>query len=157
LRTEASVLVGRAQLNAARLKMVVASTADGIALFDSNVKLVQWNHPFHRGIGIELKQDMPLDGMLRAQGANGMFGADVDTEAEIVRRIGILQSGDTSGLSQPGPDNETLILRGLPIAEGGFMLLLNGLESWQPLPAHAPVAEVDETVPEPVASTSIEW
>jgi PAS domain-containing protein len=158
LRTEEGVLVARAQLNAARLKIVVDSTADGIALFDFNLKLVQWNHPFHRGIGIELKQDMLLDGVLRAQAANGMFGADVDTEAEIVRRIGILQSGDTSGLSQPGPDNETLTLRGLPIAEGGFMLLLNGLELWQPVPAQAPVAEVDEAVvPEPVASTLIEW
>ena len=51
LRTEEGVLVARAQLNAARLKMVVDSTADGIALFDFNLKLVQWNHPFHRGIG----------------------------------------------------------------------------------------------------------
>ena len=69
-----------------------------------------------------------------------------------------MQSGDTSGLPQPGPDNETLTLRGLPIAEGGFMLLLNGLESWEPVPAQAPAAEVDEAVvPEPVASTLIEW
>jgi hypothetical protein len=36
--------------------------------------------------------------------------------------------------------------------------LLNGLELWQPVPAQAPVAEVDEAVvPEPVASTPIEW
>jgi PAS domain-containing protein len=158
LRAEQSVVTARAQLNAARLKTVVESTVDGIALFDSNLRLVQWNHPFRRGIGIELKQDMPLDGLLRAQAGSGLFGAVADVETEISRRVGVLQSGDTAGVPHPGPDGKTLILRGLPITEGGFMLLLNGLESWEPTPAPAPSTEVDEALaPEPVAASPIEW
>jgi PAS domain-containing protein len=158
LRAEETLVTARAQLNAARLKTVVDSTADGIALFDSNLRMVQWNHPFRRGIGIELRQDMPLDGLLRVQAANGLLGSVANVEVEITHRIAILQSGDSRGVPQSGPDGETLILRGLPITEGGFMLLLNGLEAWEPAPAAAPPAEADEaTIPETVTSTPIEW
>jgi PAS domain-containing protein len=158
LRAEETVLTVRAQLNAARLKIVVDSTADGIALFDSGRRLVQWNHPFQRGIGIELKQDMPLDGLLRAQAASGLFGSGNNQEAEIGRRVGILRSGDAAGLPQPGPNGETLVLRGLPIVEGGFMLLLNGLETWEPAPAPGPSTEIDEpAVTEALTSAPIEW
>jgi PAS domain-containing protein len=158
LQAEENLVTARAQLNAARLKIVVDSTADGIALFDSNLRMVQWNHPFRRGIGIELKQDMPLNGLLRVQAENGLLGSVANVEVEIVRRIAILQSGDAKGVTQSGPDGETLILRGLPITEGGFMLLLNGLEAWEPGPASAPSTEVDEAViPETVASAPIEW
>jgi PAS domain-containing protein len=158
LRTEEAALTARARLNAARLKIVVDSTADGIALFDSSLRLVQWNHPFFRGIGIEPRQDMPLDSLLRAQAANGLFGTVGDLEAEIARRVGILRSGDTAGLPQSGPSGETVILRGLPITEGGFMLLLNGLESWEPAPAPGPSPEVDEpSIPETATAAPIEW
>jgi PAS domain-containing protein len=159
LRGEENVITARAQLNAIRLKLVMDSTSDGIALFDSNLRLLQWNHPFLRGIGVELKQDMPLDGLLRAQGHAGLLDPVSDIEAEISRRVAVLQSGDPAGASQPGPDHKTLILRGLPITEGGFMLLLNGLETWAPAPAPAPASpEIDEpAAPETVPSGPIEW
>lgn len=158
LRSGEATLTASAQLNAARLKVVVDSTTDGIALFDSGLRLVQWNHPFFRGIGAEPRQDMPLDSLLRAQAAEGMFGSVPDIESEIGRRVGILRSGETAGLPQPGPNGETLILRGLPIAEGGFMLLLNGLLSWEPAPAPPPSMEVDQpAAQEAVSSVPIEW
>jgi PAS domain-containing protein len=158
LRSGEAVLTASSQLNAARLKVVVDSTTDGIALFDSGFRLVQWNHPFFRGIGVEPIQDMPLDSLLRAQAANGLLGSVPDAEVEIGRRVGILRSGDATGLPQLGPNGETLILRGLPIAEGGFMLLLNGLVSWEPAPAPPPSTEIDwPAVPEVVASAPIDW
>ena len=160
LRLEETSLTARSQLNAARLKVVIDSTADGIALFDSGLNLVQWNHPFFRGIGIELKEHMPLDTVLRAQAAAGLFGVVEDMEAEIGRRVGVLRTGDPAGVMQPGPNGEQLVLRGLPIAESGFMLLLNGLMSWEPAPAPPPSTEIDEPAPAfPEATTSapIEW
>jgi PAS domain-containing protein len=75
--------VARAQLNAARLQVVLDSVSDGIALFDSSLRLVQWNHLFLRGVGIEPRKDMPLDALLREQAAKGLFGASADVEAEI--------------------------------------------------------------------------
>jgi PAS domain-containing protein len=158
LRIEEAANVARAQLNAVRLQVVLDSIADGIALFDSSLRLVQWNHPFLRGIGIEPRKDMPLDALLRDQGANGLFGSTQDVEAEIARRAGILRSGDTAGLPQPGPGQETLTLRGLPITEGGFILLLNGITTWEPTPAPAASAEIDEpAAPDAAAAAPIQW
>jgi PAS domain-containing protein len=156
LRTEEAAYTARARLNAARLATVLESTSDGIALFDSALRLVQWNHPFLRGIGIVPRKDMPLDILLREQAALGLFGPVADLDAEIARRVGILRSGDPAGLPQPGPDNETLILRGLPINEGGFMLLLNGLISWEPAPPWPPLTEIDDPAAAP-AVAPIDW
>ena len=75
LRIEEAGNIARAQLNAVRLQVVLDGITDGIALFDSSLRLVQWNHPFLRGIGIELRKDMPLDALLREQAAKGLFGS----------------------------------------------------------------------------------
>jgi PAS domain-containing protein len=158
LRTEEAASTARAQLNAARLQMVLDSTTDGVALFDSSLRLVQWNHPFLRGIGIGLRKDMAPDTLLREQATHGLFGETPDLEAEINRRVGILRTGDLAGVPQPGPGGETLVLRGLPIAEGGFMLLLNGFATWEPPPP--PLTEIDETdaaAEVAAASAPIEW
>ena len=158
LRLEEAGNTSRAQLNAVRLQVVLDSIADGIALFDSSLRLVQWNHPFLRGIGTEPRKDMPLDALLRDQARKSLFGPVSDVEAEIGRRTGILRSGDTTGLPQTGPDGETLLLRGLPIAEGGFILLLNGLTRWEAPPPPPPSTEIDEPAePEMTTAAPIEW
>jgi PAS domain-containing protein len=159
LRAEEAGNTARARLNAVRLQVVLDGVADGIALFDSSLRLVQWNHPFQRGIGIEPRKDMPLDALLREQAAKGLFGPIDDIEAEIGRRAGILRAGDVAGLPQAGPDQETLILRGMPIAEGGFILLLNGIITWEPAPRPAASTEIDEppAAPEIVTPAPIEW
>lgn len=159
LRAEEAGLTTRAALYAARLQAVLNGTTDGLALFDSGLRLVQWNHPFSRGIGIEVRPDMPLDTMLRRQAASGLFGSVDQPELEISRRAGVLRSGDAEGLPQQGPDGETLILRGLPIPEGGFMLILNGLARWEPAPLPA-LPEAETAVPAETiatAGTPIEW
>ncbi|WP_158922359.1 PAS-domain containing protein [Acidisphaera sp. S103] len=158
LRTEEAGNTARARLNAVRLQVVLDSVVDGIALFDSSLRLVQWNHPFLRGIGIEPRKDMPLDALLREQAAKGLFGPLDDVEAEIGRRSGILRTGDVTGLPQPGPDDETLILRGMLIAEGGFILVLNGITTWEPAPRPAASTELDEpAAPEIINPAPIEW
>jgi len=160
LRAEEAGTTGRARLNAARLATVMDAATDGIALFDSGLRLVQWNHPFLRGIGVVLVKEMPLDALLREQAAQGLFDATGDIEAEIGRRMGILRSGETAGLVQPGPDGETLVLRGLPVTEGGFMLLLNGLLRWEQAPPPPPSTEIDlpAAAEAPVAvAAPIEW
>jgi PAS domain-containing protein len=160
LRSDEAANSARAHLNAARLQAVIDHTAGGIGLFDSGLHLVQWNHPFLRGIGIELHPDMPLDTLLRAQVANGLFGAIRDIEGEVARRDGILRSGDPGGLPQMGPDHESLILHGLPTAEGGFILLLNGLPGGEAAPGSSPLPEMDERVaiePATPVPAPVEW
>ena len=160
LRGEEATLTARATLYGARLQAALSGTTDGLALFDSGLRLIQWNHPFVRGIGIELKRDMPLDTLLHGQVGSGQFESPEQAELEIARRSGILLSGDTAGIEQPGPDGEALILRGLPIPEGGFILILTGLARWEP----APLVDTDigAEAPEPAEplvapAAAVEW
>jgi hypothetical protein len=70
----------------------------------------------------------------------------------------VLRAGDAEGVSQPGPGQETLILRGLPVMQGGFILLLNGLMTWEPAVRSTESLGADESVsPELTASAPIEW
>jgi hypothetical protein len=128
-------------------------------VYDSSLRLVQWNLPFQRGIGIGLRQNLPLDTMLRAQAEIRLFDPGVNIEAEIGRRLAVLRSGDATGVPHPGPGGETLILRGLPIGEAGLIVLLNGLGSWHPSPAPPPPSQIEDQpmVPEAATSPSIEW
>jgi PAS domain-containing protein len=159
LRTDETTNHARAQLNAARLQAVLDNTVDGIALFNSSLRLVQWNHPFLRGIGIEPRQNMSLDAILREQAAKGLFGGVPDVEIEIARRVGILQAGAPAGLPQSGPNQEKLIVRGLPVTEGGFTLLVSDLATGWPMPAQPRPTEIDEpvAVAAPTLSAPIDW
>jgi PAS domain-containing protein len=157
LRVDDATANARSLVNAARLQVVLKSIQDGIALFNSSQQLVQWNHPFLRGIGIELRADMLLDAMLRAQIAAGLFGELTGVEAEVARRLTVLRSGAQDGLVQAGPDGESLVLRGLPVEEGGFMLLLNGLAHWEAPPPLPSAEAFEEKPPETAAPAPIEW
>ena len=81
-------------LNAERLQIVLTNTVDGIALLDANQRLVQWNHPFERGIGVALRAEMPLETMLRDQIATGMFGSFTNMGGEIARRMTVLRDSE---------------------------------------------------------------
>lgn len=158
LRLEGTAHLARIQLNAARLQVVFENTTDGLALFDAGLRLAQWNHPFMRGIGVEPRAEMPLDTLLRNQAAQGVFDVAGSLEAEVARRVGILKTGDPTGLPQMGPEQETLVLRGLPIVEGGLILLLNGFLSREAGAVEIPSTEIDEpTAPEPAAPATVDW
>lgn len=157
LRAEQEGNTARTLLNAARLQVVLDHTADGIALFDSGLRLVQWNEPFRWGIGIEPVREMPLDTLLREQAGNGLFGPVADLEAEVASRAGILRTGDPAGSPQSGPGNETLLLRGMPIAEGGFILLLGGMTGREGAAERMPEIHRPAAAPETSASGSIDW
>jgi PAS domain-containing protein len=159
LRAEEAVFTARAQLNAARLNSVVANASDGFALFDSGQRLLQWNFAFTRGLGIDPRQDMPLDTLLREHLASaGAASGETDSAAEVARRGSLLRAGDPAGLPIRGPDGDALILRGLPIEPGGFVLLLNGFTSWQPAPAPNPQKSPGDGInPVPLSPAPVEW
>lgn len=159
LRGEETNLTTRAALSAARLQALLAGVTDGVALFDSGLRLMQWNHSFQRAAGTELRKDMALDSMLRQQAALGLFGPLEDAETEIARRAGLLRDGLGEGLAQPGPDGETLLLHALPVTEGGLILILNGFVRWEPAPPPSPAVQNDPLPLEPAATVAapVEW
>jgi PAS domain-containing protein len=140
LRADETTWVARSQLQESRMRALVDHGSDGIALVDSDLRVAQWNRRFERGIGVPLQENMPLDALIRAQFAHGVFGPVSDPEAEIARRVAILRTGD-GPVPQPGPGNEELVLRGLPIDEGGSILLLSGLAN-MPAPSVGPASEI---------------
>jgi PAS domain-containing protein len=159
LRLEEAAFTSRAQLHAERLNAVVANASDGLAMFDSGQRLQQWNHAFARGIGIELRQEMPLDTLLREQiASSGDAAAETDRDGEVARRGSLLRAGDSAGLPVKGPDGDALVLRGLPIEQGGFILLLNGFTTWQPAPVASPPKLPGEGIkPAPLSPAPVDW
>ncbi len=156
LRREEAVLTAHAQLSAARLNVLLDSFSAGVAIFGPCLYLVLWNQPFSRGIGVGIRQDMPLADLFRAQAGVGLFGHVADCEIEIARRVAVLQASDIGTVAQFGPDGEPWILRGLPITGGGVMLILNRPQGAVPGVAALEAEELMTLVPTAAASP-VEW
>lgn len=157
LRLEDAANSARVQINAARLLLVLTNIQDGVALFDSALRLVQWNLPFQRWIGVEPRSEMPLETLLREQIAAGLFGGIANIETEVANRSALLRAGDPAGLPLPGPHGEALFLRGLPVPEGGIMLLLNGLVAWEPPPPLMDGRVFEEPTIDVPSPAPVEW
>jgi PAS domain-containing protein len=159
LRADEASSSFQARANAARIEVIVANASDGIALFDSSLRLIQWNYPFARGLGVALQVGMPLDAVMRNQLRRQEPAiSDMDLEAEVARHISILCGGDAAGLKQRSPDGEDLILRGLSAEVGGFVLLLNGFTTWQPVPLRGPALLPDlPAAPAAPVVVPIDW
>src|SRR6185437_9883356 len=82
----------RADAKATQLEAALSGMSDGIAMVDSRLCLVEWNHHFPDIAGIPpglLRVGMPMEQILRIQAATGQFG-EVNIEAEVKRRMTML-------------------------------------------------------------------
>ena len=147
LRADEAALIARSQLQASRLRALLDHGSDGVALVDVDLRVARWNQRFEQGIGVPLQQNMPLDALIREQAAQGVFNPGPDPEMDIARRVAILRTGD-GVLPQPGPGHQGLFLRGVPVDEGGSILLLSGLG-----PVTTPATEPKPPVEIPVAAS----
>ena len=154
LRQDEARLSDRAQLQSARLRALVENGSDGIGLVDPDLRLIRWNRRFEQGIGVPLEENMALDAILRRQAAVGLFEPKpTDIEVEIARRTVMLRTGEAP-LPQLAFGHEERSLRGLPIAEGGLILLLTGVGNLPVWAAEVPEPETDEATP---ATVPVEW
>ena len=74
--------------------MTLAGMSDGISMFDSNLRLVQWNEQFADLDGVPrqaLRVNMPLEDILRLQVAAGEFGP-VEVEPEVARLMAMMHA-----------------------------------------------------------------
>jgi PAS domain-containing protein len=153
LRQDEARLAERSQLQSARLRTLLEHVSDGVALVDPEQRLIRWNRRFEQGIGVPLEENQPIDAMLRQQAALGLFDPPpADPEAEIARRALALRTGEEA-VAQVALGQQDRYLRGLPVAEGGMILLLTGVAA-MPMA----VAEMDVPMPAPGPTAApIEW
>ena len=124
--TQLEVAKSLADAKTAQLEATINGMSDGVAMVDSQLRLVEWNHLFPALAGVPahiLRVGLPMEDILRAQAEAGQFGA-VDVEAEVARRMANLRSNDnTPVVERTRPDGGTLELRRNHMPDGGFVTL----------------------------------
>jgi signal transduction histidine kinase/CheY-like chemotaxis protein len=124
--TELELAKARADDKTIRLEATLAGISDGVAMVDGDMQLVEWNPRFPEVAGIPadiLRVGLPMEDILRAQAAAGVFG-DADIEAEVTRRIAALRAGNyASTVEHRRPDGRAVELRRNRLPNGGFVTL----------------------------------
>jgi signal transduction histidine kinase/DNA-binding response OmpR family regulator len=117
-----------------RLEATLAGMSDGAAMVDGDMRLVEWNRRFPEIAGVPagmLRAGLPMEEILRAQTAAGVFG-DVDLEAAVTQRIAALRAGNyASTLEHRRPDGRAVEVRRNPLPNGGFVTLYSDITSRQ--------------------------
>ncbi len=120
----------RAQAKTAQLEATLTGMTDGIMMVDADWNLLEWNENFPTFAGVPdgvLRPGLPMREIVRAQAAAGEFGA-VDVEAEVNRRMRLLQTGGSMGtVVRNRPNGRVLEVRRNPLADGGFVTLYSDI------------------------------
>jgi signal transduction histidine kinase len=116
----------RANAKAVQLEATLTGMTDGIMMVDAGLRLVEWNARFPEFTGVPpgiLRVGLRLEDIWRAQAATGEFGP-VDVEAEVARRLTLLQPDSSTGtIERLRPGGQRLELRRNPLPGGGFVTL----------------------------------
>ena len=120
----------RADEKSLQLGMTLAGMSDGVSMFNSALKLVQWNAQCENLIGLPaeaLRVGLPMEEMLRAQAIAGEFGP-VDVEAEVARRMaGIYRREWPAVTTRTRPNGTVVELRRTLLPDGGFVTLYSDI------------------------------
>ncbi len=115
-----------AQAKTSQMEATLTGMTDGVMMLDADLRLLEWNQRFPECVGLDpdiLRVGLPMEEILRAQAQAGEFGP-VDVEAEVNRRLKLLQAGTATGtITRTRPDGRVLELRRKPMAGGGFVTL----------------------------------
>jgi signal transduction histidine kinase/AmiR/NasT family two-component response regulator len=129
--TNAQLQVAKAEADAKaeQLEAALGGMTDGIYMMDAQFCLVEWNARFPdlAGIPADLPRvGLPMDEILRAQARSGLFG-DVDTEAEVARRMAVVRNLQFGTTERTRPDGRTIELRRRGLPDGGFVTLYSDI------------------------------
>jgi PAS domain S-box-containing protein len=116
-------LLDEVRQHQAELRVTFDNMADGVAMFDQELRLAAWNKNFQELLDLPdtfLAEPHDFDGYIRYLMTRGEFGAtDVDTElARMHARV-----GDHYSFERVRPDGRIIEVRHNPVPEGGFVLI----------------------------------
>jgi signal transduction histidine kinase/CheY-like chemotaxis protein len=109
-----------------RLHATFEAVADGVAIFDAHLNLVEWNALFPERSGVNssfIRTGMPMEDVLKNQALAGYFGVVGDVDAEVERRTTLLRAGNFGASLSFQAASRVIELRCRPLAEGGFVAL----------------------------------
>ena len=109
-----------------RLHATFEAVADGVAIFDTHLNLVEWNALFPERSDVNasfIRTGMPMEDVLKTQALAGYFGEVGDVDAEVDRRITLLRAGNFGASLSFHAAERVIELRCRPLAEGGFVAL----------------------------------
>jgi signal transduction histidine kinase/HPt (histidine-containing phosphotransfer) domain-containing protein len=107
----------------ALLETTLANLSDGVTVFDANYRLVTWNDRLEDLLnlpGTVLFEGAAYEGILRAQAAEGEFGAE-DTEDEVRRRLDVVRAGRFGIYERTRPDGRVIEIKRTSLPGGGFV------------------------------------
>ena len=107
------------------LRLIFDHASEGICVFDAALRLQAWNQHFLSLTRLDpavARRGAPLQTLLLALARAGEFGA-VDAEAEVQRRLGLLNAATAAVTEHIRADGRTLELRRSPTPGGGFVTI----------------------------------
>jgi len=107
----------------ALLRATLEHMSQGVAMYDSEHKLVTWNGLFRQYLEIPdefLGTDRTFSDYIRYLGERGEFG-DADIEVELEKRLGLLDRSHS--FERVRPDGMVLEIRRDPVPGGGFIAI----------------------------------
>lgn len=128
MQGELAGLRARTATDMAQLQAVMGNVTDGVAIFDVEHRLAARNRQFVALSGLgeaELRDGLPLDELFRHQAAAGVLGSVPDIQAEVDRRMALLQPESGTGeIADTAPDGSPRVLRAERMRDGSLVLVL---------------------------------
>ena len=120
--------VSRAHADVAfqQLHATFATVADGVAIFDAQLNLVEWNTLFPERSGVNasfIRIGLPMEDVLRIQAQGGYFGEVENVAEEVERRTALFRAGNFGDSQCFLAEDRAIELRCRPLSEGGFVAL----------------------------------